>query len=191
MIALFLTLLFPGLGHFYCGKNKKALILVGLSFIPFVYPFMLLYGLYDVFKLNKSGLVPVLSRREAITVILVSIAVPLAFLITIFFIGPKVYVSTMSAIKNVSNPKVNKQTMHDIANALERYYAHNKRYPGSLTALISDNPMRKKWLTDPWGNPYVYKTDRKKSSFKLISAGEDEERNTSDDIVISSMASGV
>lgn len=191
MIALFLTLLFPGLGHFYCGKNKKALILVGLSFIPFMYPFTLLYGLYDVYKLNKSGLVPVLSRREAITVILVSIAVPLAFIFTVFFIGPKVYVSTMSAIKNVSNPKVNKQTMNDIVYALERYYVHNKRYPRNLSDIITDNPMRKKWLTDPWGNPYVYSTDRKRSSFKLISPGKDEERNTSDDIVISSMASGV
>ena len=190
MIALFLTLIFPGLGHFYYGKNKKALILVGLSFIPFVYPFTLLYVLYDVYKLNKSGLVPVLSRREAITVILVSIAVPLAFLFTIFFIGPKVYVSTMSAIKNVSNPKVTKETMHDIVYALERYYAHNKRYPEKLTDIISDNPMRKKWLTDPWGNSYVYTTTRKRSSFKLISAGKDEERNTSDDVEMSNTASG-
>lgn len=186
MIALFLTLIFPGLGHFYYGKNRKALILVAVSLVPFVYPFSLVYALYDTYRIHRSGRAPELSRREAITVVLVGIALPVALGIMLVVVAPGLYRSVVSGVGGTSYPETNRSTMDDIAHALEKYHDRNGRYPEDLDGIIRDNPLRKKWLADPWGSLYRYETDAGRSSYQLISAGKDKAYNTADDIVTGS-----
>jgi len=184
MLALVLTVIFPGLGHFYYGKNRKGLILAFISFIPFVYPFSLIYALYDIIKLNKSRISPELSKREAIVAIFMIILVPAIFAVTMAVTIPKVVRSVSSYFDTRTVPDLNTETMNDIAARLEKYYETNRKYPVRLSEIIRDNPLRKNWETDPWGSRYVYITNKEKTSFQLISKGKDREEDTADDIVI-------
>ncbi|MCI7290810.1 MAG: zinc-ribbon domain-containing protein [Methanobrevibacter woesei] len=59
-VALVLSLLVVGLGHFYLGLPKKAIMLIVLTIVCWIlifffigiilYPLMLIYGVYDVYK---------------------------------------------------------------------------------------------------------------------------------------------
>lgn len=185
MIGLFLTILFPGLGHFYYGKNLRGVMFVGISFIPFVYPIALILALLDVYKISKSGIKPELSsKREAIIVIILCFGLPIVFFFSVVVIGPKVFHSTLFYIEGRTNPKKNRETMNDIVRGLERYYSSYQHYPEDLIELVKDNPLRKRWLSDPWGHPYIYEVDSNKESYKLISLGKDGKQNTGDDVIV-------
>lgn len=59
-VALVLSLLVVGLGHFYLGLPKKAIMLIVLTIVCWIlifffigiilYPLMLIYGVYDAYK---------------------------------------------------------------------------------------------------------------------------------------------
>lgn len=183
MIGLFLTILFPGLGHFYYGKKVRGIIFAGISLIPFGYPIALILALLDVYKLSKSGIQPELSKREAVTVIILCFGLPIVFFFSVVVIGPRIFYSTLSYIEDKTNPKKNHEVMNDIVRGLEHYHSSYQHYPEDLFELVKDNPIRKKWLTDPWGHPYIYEVDPNKKSYKLISLGKDGKRNTKDDVI--------
>jgi len=79
--------------------------------------------------------------------------------------------------KNIPNQKGN-----EIVRALERYKNEAGMYPKSLKVIIGQNPIRSKWLEDPWGEEYIYKINSNGSECQLISKGKDLIFGTKDDI---------
>ena len=186
MIETFLTIIVPGLGHYYYGYNRKAFILIlifilGAYCIP-LYLFLYPYALYDIWKISKNNPRPTFKKAEAIQIILIGLIVPMILGLCLAIGGPLF----LSFYKNkISFPNKVDSLGKEIVNSLERYYESYSRYPERLDIIIADNPLRKRWRSDPWGNPFYYKTSKSKNSYELLSYGLDGKLGTDDDVVFS------
>ena len=97
------------------------------------------------------------------------------------------------AIQNVvehlkkANVTAAEATVKSVSESVTAYYIKNKKMPSSLNQLVEgtdDNPPiiegGEKALYDPWDNELKYEVRGKR--FAVISAGEDGEFGTEDDI---------
>jgi general secretion pathway protein G len=87
-----------------------------------------------------------------------------------------------------------KLAMGNIDQKLQMYRIHNSKYPTTdqgLNALMTAPGDAKSWrgpyieadkLTDPWDQPFTYECGDGRT-FKIMSAGPDQQAGTSDDIV--------
>ena len=64
MLAIVLSLLFPGLGQLYYGKWIRAALMVILGVTP-LYPVALVWSVIDAYRLSRSGAQPQLSAKES------------------------------------------------------------------------------------------------------------------------------
>ncbi|MFK7872383.1 MAG: type II secretion system protein GspG [Oligoflexales bacterium] len=80
--------------------------------------------------------------------------------------------------------------MGNIAQALQIYKIHNRKYPASLEDLVDNVSGTKGWrgpyieknkLADPWDSAFEYESDGFK--FEIRSAGKDQALGTDKDIV--------
>jgi hypothetical protein len=69
MLALILSIIFPGLGQFYYGKNKRGIAMLILALTP-LYPVALVWSVIDILRLNKQGITPKFRFKEAMWSIL-------------------------------------------------------------------------------------------------------------------------
>ena len=179
MIGIFLSIIFPGLGQLYYGKTMKGLLMIGLTFIPFAYPIILIWSIYDCIKLRDTVKVDPLRRKEAIWVIVFGLIIIPVFS-TIVIIG------TIRLITNYTDKVVNYSDtnleMIEIASHIKQYKTINKKYPDEIRELIGNRPLRKSWLTDKWRNPYIY--EKTNNGFMIKSAGKDKKFDTEDDLII-------
>lgn len=70
-----------------------------------------------------------------------------------------------------------------ISGALEQYYDQHGAWPASLSepdvrVHVPDGAL----MTDPWGNPYVYRLGADGQSYELFSMGPDGVADTADDL---------
>ncbi len=180
MIAIILSIIFPGLGQIYYGKTWRGIIMILLSFIPFAYPFILVWSIIDCINLRKKYNPDPLSRKEAITAIIIFLVViPGLFLLIIT--GGLTVVNYIS--HNYTKPNTTKKEIVDISNSIIEYKAANNKLPNSIHNIVGSRPLRKSWLTDSWNNPYLYVIEED-SSFSIISKGKDGLKYTEDDIKI-------
>ncbi len=109
----------------------------------------------------------------------------------LFTPGTKVYGSALVIILLISTailihqhrviyPKQAKGEIQQINRALINWKATYGQYPHSITELIGTKPLRKEWMLDRWGNPYVYIATPNR--YILLSKGPDGIFKTDDDI---------
>lgn len=178
MVAIFLSVLFPGLGQIYLGKNWRGLTMLILGITP-LYPLALIWSIVDVVQLRKRGCLPVFDRNEAIwALVLFLVVIPACFFIMGF---GSVYM--VRAINNFNQPRFTRQEGVEIARAIERYRDDMGRLPASINDLIRRVPPRAGWRTDAWGNDYIYSIHGN-GTYTLISKGADGESGTVDDVII-------
>ncbi len=72
----------------------------------------------------------------------------------------------------------------NVISGLEYYHALHKMFPNNLNSLVKEEFVKKEFLKNPWGYPYIYEIAKDKESIKLISLGKDGKQNTDDDSVI-------
>jgi hypothetical protein len=179
MFAIILSLIFPGLGQFYCGKNGRAIIMVILGLTPLFF-IAVVWSLVDIVILYRRGEVPKLERREIILgLVLFFIVVPLC----LFIMLSGMFATFNWYSETYNNPKVTLEEGKDIVSALKKYKKENGIYPNELQSIISSNPVRSRWNSDAWGQSYQYSISRDKTTFILISKGKDKALGTEDDIV--------
>jgi len=185
MIGVLLTIVVPGLGHLYYGFNKKAFTLIALYLLGWVFPlcYVILYpyALYDIWGICKGNYSPKWNRADAVTIILAVLVGPtLAFLLWIS-IAP----SVLNYYQNTwSFPNIVSTRGKEIVRAIERFYVKYGEYPGEIQNLVNGNPLRKRWLFDPWGNPYYYEINDSQNGYILLSLGPDGSKGTADDLII-------
>lgn len=166
MIGIILSIIFPGLGQFYYGKNWRALAMLLLGITP-LYPIALVWSVIDVIQLNKKGEAPKFEKKEAIwSIIILVIAIPVCFILLIY--GSFNVFEWYS--EEYNKPQISRKK-------------ENEHYPDNLQTIISGNPIRARWTSDAWGQPYLYEVSEDKKSFKLISKGKDKTLGTQDDII--------
>lgn len=181
MLAIFLSILFPGLGQFYYGKNIRGLLMFALALTP-LYFGALIWSVYDVVKLNQKGLAPKFNRKEALwIVVLLLVIIPLSVGVMLFGV-----LKTLNWYShNYGLAKSTRAEGAKIVRALESYRENEDHYPENLNKLLEGRPIRNGWLTDQWGMPYTYSVSEKGQSYILISKGKDQALSTEDDITLS------
>lgn len=185
MLAIFLTIIVPGVGHLYYGFKRKAIILIasfvlGTYLLPLLIP-VYIYALYDIRKIIRTNPRPVLSKHVAWTIVGIEIILPLSIaLLWIKFIPPfiKYYPN------EIAFPRAVSEEGRQMMGVLEKYFNSHGAYPDKLELIVQGNPVRKRWLTDPWKRPYYYKPNESRTSYILMSYGADGEKDTADDIIL-------
>ncbi len=174
MIAIILSIIFPGLGQIYYGKTFRGILMILLCFVPFAYPIILVWSIWDCVRLRKTQQVDPITRREAITAIVIFfVVVPLGGALLI--LGGLKSVEYIS--DNYTKPKQTREEMAEIAAAYTRLTANSGNPPQSLQDLVGWRPLRQTWFQDAWDTPYHF--DR---SGVLKSAGIDRQFGTGDDL---------
>ena len=179
MLALILSILLPGLGQFYYGKNGRAILMLLAALTP-LYPLALIWSIIDVLRLNKQGLQPKFEAREAVwAIVLVLVIIPLCLVVAF---------SGMFALgKWYSNSFISKNaTLEEgerIVSILQSHHANSGKYPKDLNSLIEGIPVRSGWKTDAWGEAYFYEVENGGDGFRLVSKGKDRIFGTEDDLV--------
>ena len=179
MIGIVLSIIFPGLGQFYYGKNWRALAMLLLGITP-LYPIALIWSIIDIVELNKKGEAPKYEKKDAIwSIVLLIVVIPICFLLLIY--GSVSIFGWYS--EEYNKPRITREESIDIVRALSNYNTENKHYPDNLQSIINDNPVRARWSSDAWGQPFHYEVSADRKSFKLVSKGKDRILGTADDII--------
>jgi TM2 domain-containing membrane protein YozV len=179
MIGIILSIIFPGLGQFYYGKNGRAIAMLILGITP-LYPIALVWSIIDIVRLNKKGEAPKFEKKEAIWgIIVLLVIIPICFLI--LFFGSFTLFNWYSEAYN--KPRITMEEGNDIVRALNKYKKEKEHYPEDLQTIISGSPIRARWSSDAWGQSYHYEVSTDKKTFKLISKGKDKTLETEDDII--------
>jgi TM2 domain-containing membrane protein YozV len=179
MIALVLSILLPGLGQFYYGKNIRAICMVLLGLTP-LYPIVLIWTIIDIIILNKKGAVPKYTTKNAAWAIVILVVIIPAFI----FIA----VSGLFAMGSWYSDKYvfPEQTMTEgrqIATAIHEFHSSYGKFPESIKDLTRNYPIRVGWIKDSWKEPYFYEVIENKEKFRLISKGRDRKFGTDDDLI--------
>ena len=189
LLPFLLSIIIPGTGQLYLRDYLKGIIMIFLSlfvwliisFISFQYLFLgtMIWSQIDIYLKTE--------KREGKSKALKSLI--FSFVAIVFIIPAIFYLSIISfsiggkyASDHYFNEKNTKEEMNEIAKQLDSYYYEYKRYPTDFESLVRSKPIWSNWLTDSWGNEYKYsQTDS--VNYSLVSAGEDNEFGTADDII--------
>lgn len=179
MIAIVLSILLPGLGQFYYGKNIRASCMVLLGLTP-LYPLVLIWTIIDIVILNRRGAVPVYKARDAVWAIIILVVIIPVFIVIavtgLYTVGDW-YSETFVL------PEQTKTEGRQIASAILEFNSTHGYLPDNIDELIKNYPLRAGWLKDSWGEPYFYEKIGDGKEFRLISKGPDRELNTEDDLL--------
>jgi hypothetical protein len=178
MIAVVLSIIFPGLGQMYLGRwvRGAAMILAGAT--P-LYPLALVWSAIDAYRLSRAGVQPQFSKREAVAAVLLLLLAPLCFGALVLTAGWSL--GWLQA--EYLDRSATRADGAEITRALLEYRAQTGRYPETLAALTEGRPLRAGWLTDGWGRPYDYRLEQNGRTFRLTSAGRDGRFGTGDDLL--------
>ncbi|MBK3519888.1 type II secretion system protein GspG [Carboxylicivirga marina] len=181
MLAIILSIILPGLGQLYYGKVFKGLVMIFLTFVPFIYPFVLIWSIYDCVQLRKKvSIDPITQKETALALVIGFIIVPIVAIglyTGVSVVGNKI--SNQYLKKNYTLTEMKKMQLD-----LEKTLHKNGSYPENLSELVGHKPLNETLYTDAWGNMYHYEK-KDDNSYKLMSNGVDGISGTNDDIVLS------
>ena len=194
ILAAILSVLFPGLGQFYCRQwGRGALFLVGsiltFALIPPLVLLIWIWCVVDAYRLAKdqqgygpTGEGPVIDigrlRLPSIDIrqVLIYIGIPVGIVALLAIIVVFILVRY-----GLWGDWSSSKRLEPLMAKIEAYKVQTGSYPDSLQALIDPtDPIEKKQTLDPWGNPYMYRTTQ--GGFELLSSGQDGKPDTKDDI---------
>ena len=179
MLPLILSIIIPGLGQFYYGKNVRAILMVLISLTP-LYPLAWIWSIIDICILNKQDIQTVFDKKEAVwTVVLLLVVIPLCLSVTAW--------GMFSTFKWYSNSFMKANATIEEGNAItssiENYHKDFGKYPPNILKLVQGRPIRASWKKDGWGEAYVYEIVNDGRTFTLISKGKDRILGTDDVLV--------
>ena len=177
MIGIILSVIFPGLGQLY---NKQywlgaAMLILGLT--P-LYPFILIWSIIDSVRYAKENQ-DSFTKKETKTMLIVGfVVIPIIFagIVTLTFMLGK------ALSNNYWKPNKTNTELTEIRFAVEKYKNSKGEYPENLYEVIGNNPIRKDWQTDAWGNIYEYNLSDDGQKLEIRSSGKDQKFNTDDDL---------
>ncbi len=179
MLPLILSIIVPGLGQLYYGKNIRGIIMLLLGLTP-LYPAALIWSVIDIIRLNKKGIAPHYQKKDVVwAVIILVFIIPVFFLILI--LGGFSVASWYT--DNYVKPEQTLEEGNKIVSALQKYKENEGKYPDNIQVVIGDRPVRKGWIKDAWEQNYIYELTEDGKNFNLTSKGKDKVLNTEDDII--------
>ena len=180
MLPIVLSILFPGLGQIYYGRTDSGLTMILLSLIPILHPFVLIYSVFDVIRLKRKGYIPKYTGEQATKGVLIIFGIFILAGSILAFGSIRLFAWYSD---DYIKPQLTNNKGMKIVKSIKSYHNGYKQYPESIESLIGDNPIRKGWRSDAWGEPYIYELYEDNQSFKFVSKGKDRKLNTQDDII--------
>jgi hypothetical protein len=138
MIALVLSILLPGLGQFYYGKNIRAICMLLLGLTP-LYPAVLIWTIIDIILLSKKGTAPKYTKKDAVCVILILVVIIPVF---VAIAASGLYVVGSWPTDRYVFPEQTTTEGCIIANAIIGYHESNGKFPDSIKDLTKSYPLR-------------------------------------------------
>ena len=94
------------------------------------------------------------------------------------------------AAVNEGRRRTTSESMQQLADGIETYRSRNGSLPGARDIVALTDTLHPAYMSllvreDGWGNPILYEVTGN-ATFRLISAGADGRRGTSDDIILTS-----
>jgi hypothetical protein len=178
MMAIALSVIFPGLGQLYYGKLGRAILMILVGVTP-LYPAALVWSVVDAYRLAQRGIQPQFSRRDAVLAIVLLVVVAPFCIAVLVVTGGEVLAWFRDAHLNRSATVAEGA---EIAATIIDYRAELGHYPESLSTMVGTRPLRAGWFTDGWGRTYRYSVEESGKSFRLTSAGRDGKFGTDDDL---------
>lgn len=105
--------------------------------------------------------------------------------LVLVIIGALMTMAAVNLIGGASRAKLKttKASMHTIASHLKTYYVEHNAYPPTLQVLVTGKYLEPTSLKDSYESDFYYKTPgRNNREFDLISAGEDKQLGSADDL---------
>tara|TARA_R110001592_G_scaffold2828_4_gene15968 strand:+ start:2833 stop:3435 length:603 start_codon:yes stop_codon:yes gene_type:complete len=189
LIIFIISIFIPGAGQIISKDYFKGVIMILLAFgtsmifnqlspeIPFF--IIMIWSLVDLFfKTEKAE-----GKQKAIKYLIFSIIVVIILIPAVFYLSIFSFVKGGNYLKNeFFNQNNTEKEMKEISIELDKYFAFKKTYPVHFSEFVNSKPIWRNWESDSWGNPYHY-TLLDSSSYALVSAGQDLEIGTDDDIL--------
>ncbi len=106
---------------------------------------------------------------------------PIAYtVISVLVIG----VTAALLVKQFSKGSDTEKEMSRMALGLSKYKNAYGHYPANLAELIGNDPLKREWLQDTWGNGMDYTLTKNGAGYKLNSPGADRKVGTADDLTL-------
>ncbi len=105
--------------------------------------------------------------------------------LVLVIIGALMAMAAVNLLGGASRAKIKttKASMQTIASQLKTYYIEQNAYPPTLEVLVTGKYLEAKSLKDSYDAAYYYKTPgRNNNPYDLISAGEDKQLGSADDL---------
>ena len=83
-----------------------------------------------------------------------------------------------------SKKDLTEKQMAKMTEYLSKYKTQHGKYPEDLAALIGNDPLKREWFHDSWGNELYYKASKDGLSYRLSSSGADGKKESSDDLIL-------
>jgi Ca2+/Na+ antiporter len=93
-----------------------------------------------------------------------------------------IFAGSVFAFQYYAKEKDSQRQLTQMSLSLAKYKHAHGRYPDNLLEIIGNDPLKRDWLRDAWGNPVEYRVLEGGRSFVLRSAGSDGTLDTSDDL---------
>jgi hypothetical protein len=119
-------------------------------------------GIESIILLRKSF------RKIALTVIIAIVVGVVAILV----------------VKEYTKRNVTQKQMLRMAQSIAKYKAAYGQYPLGLAELIGNDPLKREWLQDTWGNGMEYSLTKNGAGYKLSSPGADGKPGSADDLTL-------
>ncbi len=99
--------------------------------------------------------------------------------------GTLVFVVSVTVYTHFAKKSRTENQMNRTAQALVKYKNHYGSFPADLATLIGNDPLKREWFQDVWGNQMLYVSTKNGQGYTLTSLGADGKTGTSDDLTVS------
>ena len=83
-----------------------------------------------------------------------------------------------------SKKEATEKEMARITQSLAKYKSSLGNYPASIAELVGNDPLKREWYQDSWGNEMNYSVNKDGLGYQLSSPGADGKLGTGDDLVL-------
>lgn len=100
-------------------------------------------------------------------------------------IATLVFAGSVITYTKMSRKSDTEKQLARMARALDKHKNELGNYPANLSELIGNDPLRREWFQDAWGNKIEYSITKNGAGYQLVSAGADGVKGNGDDLTVS------
>jgi hypothetical protein len=96
-----------------------------------------------------------------------------------------VFVGSAITYTKLSKKSVTEKQLARMSQSLAKHKDQLGSYPADLAGLVGNDPLKREWYQDSWGNSIEYSITKNGAGYQLISPGADGVKGNGDDVIVS------